>query len=268
MNVHCVGCNSVYGNDYSVCRKAERGEYMLILTKNSALFRLNGSTVKVPPETLILYNDRCVREYSSDGGFFVCDWVCFDADNDSEFIDSLELNFNQPVKFSDFEFISSLLRNIATEYYSLSGRRIKMIDSLMKIMLVKVSECTDRTDRFEMAVDPHYSALAELREKIYRNPQMKWNVDAMANDVNMSRSYFQHVYREMFGVSCISDVISGKIEKAKEILSETSCTVSQVSSMCGYDNEEHFMRQFKKIVGVTPTKYRKNNKLLFVRPRV
>ena len=52
-------------------------------------------------------------------------------------------------------------------------------------------------------------------------------------------------------------MISGKIEKAKEILSETGCTVSQVAAMCGYDNEEHFMRQFKKVVGITPTKYRK-----------
>ena len=56
----------------------------------------------------------------------------------------------------------------------------------------------------------------------------------------------------------MTDVINGKIEKAKEILSETGCTVSQVAAMCGYDNEEHFMRQFKKIVGVTPTGYRKN----------
>lgn len=79
----------------------------------------------------------------------------------------------------------------------------------------------------------------------------------MASEVNMSRSYFQHIYRETFGVSCITDVISGKIEKAKELLSETTFTVSQVSLMCGYDNEEHFMRQFKKMVGVTPTKYRK-----------
>ena len=52
--------------------------------------------------------------------------------------------------------------------------------------------------------------------------------------------YFQHIYREVFGVSCISDVISGKIEKAKEILSETDCTVSQVAAMCGYDNEGTF----------------------------
>lgn len=132
-----------------------------------------------------------------------------------------------------------------------------MLDALMRTLLAKVGETTDRRGELRQTSDPHYSSLIELREKIYRNPQLKWNVDTMAADVNMSRSYFQHIYREVFGVSCISDVISGKIEKAKEILSETDCTVSQVAAMCGYDNEEHFMRQFKKIVGETPTKYRK-----------
>ena len=59
-------------------------------------------------------------------------------------------------------------------------------------------------------------------------------------------------------VSAQGDTTDDLIEKAKEILSETGCTVSQVAAMCGYENDEHFMRQFKKIVGVTPTVYRKN----------
>lgn len=257
MNIRCIGFNSVYGSDYSVYREPEKNVFMLILVKSSVVFRVNGMDFYVPPYTFMLYNDNCVQEYRADGGFFICDWICFDKDGDSEFFDAFELPFNCPVKFSDSEFISSLIRNIASEYYSLSSRRSKMIDTLMKTLLLKISDVSGRRDSSQQTVDPHYTALIELREKVYRNPQMKWNVDAMAADVNMSRSYFQHIYREMFGVSCISDVISGKIEKAKEILSETSCTISQVSAMCGYDNEEHFMRQFKKIVGVTPTKYRR-----------
>jgi AraC family transcriptional regulator of arabinose operon len=140
----------------------------------------------------------------------------------------------------------------------MNARRVKMLDSLLRTLLMKLSDTGMRRDMSQSALDPHYSALIELRAKIYRNPQLKWNVDTMAADVNMSRSYFQHIYRVFFGVSCIADVINGKIEKAKEILSETSCTVSQVAAMCGYENEEHFMRQFKKTVGVTPTRFRKN----------
>lgn len=250
---------AVYDCDYSVRREPEKGVYLLMLTRSRGVFRTEGMNMKMPAGTLIIYDGSCVQEYGADEGAFVCDWVSFDGEGDSEFIESLGLQFNRPIRFADEEFITVMLRNIAGEFYSLAARRVKLLDSLMRTLLVKLSDSSARGEESSVqTAEPHYGALMELREKIYRNPQLKWNVDTMAADVNMSRSYFQHIYREVFGVSCISDVISGKIEKAKEILSETSCTVSQVAAMCGYDNEEHFMRQFKKVVGVTPTRYRKN----------
>lgn len=256
MNIRCIGCNSIYDSS-SVFRRAAAKEYMLMLMHSRCRFDINGLTMRTPAETLIILDGRYPVVYSADEGPLVCDWVCFDAEDEQEFMDSLDLMYNRPLNAVDTEFISQLIRNVATEFYSLESRRLKMLDSLMRILLVKVGETTVHREALPQTTEPHYGMLVELREKIYRNPQMKWNVDAMAAYVNMSRSYFQHLYRETFGISCIADVISGKIEKAKEILSETGCTVSQVAAMCGYDNEEHFMRQFKKVVGVTPTRYRK-----------
>lgn len=256
MNILSAGYNSIYNNEYSFRHEPEKNSFLLVLTKSRAVFHINGKSYSAQPFTLVLYDDNVTWEYSADGDFLICDWLCFEKKGDNEFFESVELPFNRPVRFADVDFISNIMRNVTSEYYSMGARRLKMTDSLMKTLLLKIGDTSGRHEETQQTVDPHYSALMELREKVYRNPQMKWNVDSMAAEVSMSRSYFQHIYREMFGVSCISDVISGKIEKAKEILSETSCTVSQVAAMCGYDNEEHFMRQFKKIVGVTPTKYR------------
>ncbi|MCR5601504.1 MAG: AraC family transcriptional regulator [Ruminococcus sp.] len=256
MNIRCIGCNSIYDRDYRLHCEAV-GEYMLILTKSRCCISVNGAVMKLSPDTVFLWSGKVVMELFADDTPIVCDWICFEADAEKEFLELADIEPDRPVCFADTAFISELMRNIAAEYYSLGSRRTKMLDSYMRILLVKISETGLRETMSSQAAEPHYGLLLELREKIYRNPQMKWNVDTMAAYVNMSRSYFQHLYRETFDVSCIADVISGKIEKAKEILSETGCTVSQVAAMCGYDNEEHFMRQFKKIVGVTPTKYRK-----------
>ncbi|MBQ8297960.1 MAG: helix-turn-helix transcriptional regulator [Ruminococcus sp.] len=259
MNVHCIGWNSVHGSGYSIRRNPSENGYMLILMKSSAFFNFDGTEERADKDTVVVYDTKMIQEYRADDSVFIYDWIMFDADDDGEFFDSLEIPVNMLIRYTDAEFISGIIRNIANEFYSVSAKRTKMIDSLMKTLLIKVSETNLLRGSVQQNVDPHYGDLVELREKIYRNPQMKWTVDTMAASVNMSRSYFQHIYRELFGVSCISDVISGKIEKAKELLSETSCTVSQVAAMCGYDNEEHFMRQFKKIVGVTPTAYRKKS---------
>ncbi|MCC8135421.1 MAG: AraC family transcriptional regulator [Ruminococcus sp.] len=257
MNVHCIGWNSFHDSSYKISRQPANDGYMLILLKSSGIFSINGSDEEADRDTVIVYDGSSEQSYRADGEMLIYDWIKFDADGDADFLESLEIPVNTLIRYTDADFLSGIIRSIANEFYSVSARRVKMIDSLLKTLLIKISEAQFTRENIQQNVDPHYNILVELREKIYRNPQLKWNVDVMAANVNMSRSYFQHVYRELFGVSCISDVISAKIEKAKEILSETSCTVSQIAAMCGYDNEEHFMRQFKKLVGVTPTAYRK-----------
>lgn len=259
MNVRCIGLNSVYDENCSIKRSLTEKSFMLILMKSSGIFMLNGVECHAEKDTVVIYDKGAVQEYGSDGGIFLCDWIIFDADDEADFLETLEIPLNTLIHCTDADFLSGIIRNIAVEFYSVSSRMTKMTESLMKTLMIKISECSPMRRGVQLNVEPYYSGLAELREKIYRNPQLKWNVDTMAADVNMSRSYFQHIYREVFGVSCIADVISGKIEKAKEMLSETSCTVSQVAAMCGYENEEHFMRQFKKLVGVTPTAYRRKN---------
>lgn len=253
MNIVSVGWNCIYNSGYRCNFRIENGSYLFLVARS----RICIDDRIMPKNTVIIYDSNFPVDYSAADDFLVCDWISFEAESDTDFLDASELDFNMPVQYSDSGFISELIRNITSEFYSTNGRRIKMLDFMMKTLIMKVSENYVRRENIQSAAEPYYNSLMELREKIYRNPQMKWNVDTMASYVNMSRSYFQHVYREIFGISCMTDVISGKIEKAKEILSETGCTVSQVAAMCGYDNEEHFMRQFKKIVGVTPTGYRK-----------
>lgn len=254
MNIRSVGWNCVYDSDYSFFQHGERGAFLYLLSRSEIC--IDGRIF--PENTLVIFDGSEDIVYSAVGERLVCDWICFDAEGDSELADIADIAYNVPVLHTDWQFISDLIRNITTEFYSTNSRRIKITDFMVKTLLIKAAENGLNREIMQSAVDPHYSSLIELRESVYRNPQMKWNVDTMAAVVNMSRSYFQHIYREIFGVSCMTDVINGKIEKAKEILSETGCTVSQVAAMCGYENDEHFMRQFKKIVGVTPTAYRKN----------
>ena len=256
MNIRCLGCNSVYASN-SVFRRAATGENMLMLTKSKCRFSVKGLVMKVPADTLIIFDGKYPVEYAAEGCPLVCDWICFDGEKEQEFLDSLEIKYNSPICQADTETISDLIRNIGDEFYSFDTRRVKTIDNLMHTLLEKAGDNAGEDEDTEKCSAPHYDTLAEIRRKIYRSPEMKWNVDTMAAYAKMSRSYFQHLYHDTFGVSCITDVINGKIEKAKKLLGETDSTVSSIASMCGYENEEHFMRQFKKTVGITPTAYRK-----------
>lgn len=254
MNIRSVGWDCVYDRDYSFFQKAQKGIFLILLARSEVKIGENS----LPADVLVIFDGTQDISYSAADNSLMCHWICFECESEAEMADFSDIPYNLPLLYRDVNFISELMENITTEFYSTHSRRMKIIDHMMKTLLYKSAERSFNSEIMDSAVDPHYNSLIELRERIYRNPRMKWNVDSMAAVVNMSRSYFQHIYREIFGVSCMTDVINGKIEKAKEILSETGCTISQVAAMCGYENDEHFMRQFKKIVGITPTAYRKN----------
>lgn len=75
--------------------------------------------------------------------------------------------------------------------------------------------------------------------------------------LHISESYFQVLYRRLFGVSFQKDLISMRIDYAKTLLETSDLSVSAVSEMCGYQTEVHFFRQFKSLTGTTPLRYRK-----------
>lgn len=99
-------------------------------------------------------------------------------------------------------------------------------------------------------------SMDELRQKIYRQPQKKWNIEEMAQMLLLSRAYFQRLYKKNFGVSVMADVIAARIALAKKYLASEQNSIAFVADACGYRSEIYFMQQFKKETGMTPAQYR------------
>jgi AraC-like DNA-binding protein len=98
--------------------------------------------------------------------------------------------------------------------------------------------------------------LYDLRSLIYQDPQTPWSVEKMCQKVCLSRSYFQHLYKNFFSISFSNDLINARINFAKKLLVSTMLNINEISEKCGYANVEHFIRQFKKKKGVSPKHFR------------
>ena len=49
-----------------------------------------------------------------------------------------------------------------------------------------------------------------------------------------------------------------EMDKAKELLQTTECSMKEICARTGYSDPNYFSRSFKKNVGVTPTEYKEN----------
>lgn len=55
----------------------------------------------------------------------------------------------------------------------------------------------------------------------------------------------------------MDDVIGFRLIKARDLLICTTQSISEIAEQCGYNNTEHFCRQFRKNLGLSPGNFRK-----------
>lgn len=116
----------------------------------------------------------------------------------------------------------------------------------------------DQTEASFRSSGNYMEKLYRLHREIWSEPQKELSVSDMADYVGISASHFQRIYKNEFGISCNKDIINARIEKAKWLLLHTELRVQEISNACGYNDNSHFMRQFREKVGMSALHYRNN----------
>ena len=78
--------------------------------------------------------------------------------------------------------------------------------------------------------------------------------------VFLSPSYFAKAFKDVTGKSPINFLIQVRLNRAKELLSETQQKVYEIAIGVGFSNQQRFNEIFKKYTGITPLQYRKQEK--------
>lgn len=82
------------------------------------------------------------------------------------------------------------------------------------------------------------------------------SLEAVAKHLNMSQYYFCHLFKQSMGISPYQYVLRQRIEKAKQLLKQRKLTITNVALECGFANQTHFTKHFRKLTGTTPRAYR------------
>lgn len=82
------------------------------------------------------------------------------------------------------------------------------------------------------------------------------SLEALARAVNLSPSRLHNVFKSETGLSPARYLKKLRLERAKELLEESFFSVKEIRVRVGIGDESHFVRDFKKAYGLTPTEYR------------
>lgn len=135
--------------------------------------------------------------------------------------------------------------------------KIKLIDLLFSIEAFRETMITE----FEEVLDEKSYYIQQITTYVQDNYNGKILLEDIANEVNLSKSYLVHLFKEKTGYTIMDYVMQYRLTQSLHLLKTyPDWTFKQLSSSCGFESEAHYSRFFKKHIGVSPNVYRKEMK--------
>jgi AraC-like DNA-binding protein len=99
--------------------------------------------------------------------------------------------------------------------------------------------------------------LRRVRDRIDREYAKPLNVEALAAGVHMSSGHLSRLFREAFGESPYSYLMTRRIERAMALLRRGDLNVTEVCFEVGCSSLGTFSTRFSELVGMSPSEYRR-----------
>ncbi|MBB6329927.1 AraC-like DNA-binding protein [Chryseobacterium sediminis] len=173
---------------------------------------------------------------------------------------------NEALHLSDQEktTITGLLNNIENELNTTIDEVSQdVIISYMDVLLNYSNRFYKRQFITRKAVNSDLLTKMDVVLENYFNQQETLNkglptVEFLASTLNLSPHYLSDMLRNLTGLNAQQHIHEKLIEKAKEYLTTTGFSVSEVAYALGFEHPQSFNKLFKKKTDKTPLSYRQS----------
>lgn len=105
-----------------------------------------------------------------------------------------------------------------------------------------------------------YRRLTPALEYVVANHRRRLTVGDLARRADLSASQLQREFRRLFGMTVGDYVLRLRLLMARRRLRATTDAVGRIATDCGFYDQAHFTRAFKKHTGQTPIEYRRDGR--------
>ena len=249
----------------------------IYILKGRAEVTCDGRAYTVSEGELIIFYPSSVHSiYSVDGSPVLFAGIKFDSakfQNISSYVPSvtailryartkdMQIHFNaeQAGTLHSREIFSDCIRETEQCLY---GRDIMLRSQIYRLILGIVRQWISLgldINSCPMSSTEIYG-IENIAEYIDRRLEENIRVADIAEKCHMSYSGFTAKFREQYGMNCKEYIERMRIFKAEEYLLFTDHSLMYISQQTGFSDCSHFIRCFKKHIGLTPKQFRLSKK--------
>lgn len=148
--------------------------------------------------------------------------------------------------------IENLLAKLENEYGSYQKNKEVLLEAYLTELLALVNRYSKREIKNVDTVD---KIVIEVAEYINNNYNQKLTLKEISRRFNISDAYLSRKFKSVIGTELNNYIQFIRVEKAKELLRQTSMSVTKVSEQCGFDDSNYFSVVFKRLEGCSPNNY-------------
>lgn len=164
------------------------------------------------------------------------------------------LNYNQ-YHFNNNEEIAYLINKVIRICSEKAREKDVLADLTLKELLVRIMQSQNLHALNTSSGSASQNPLNYVVEYIKSNLNEKINIDGLSDKACMSKATFYRLFKRELGISPNDFILSEKISRAKQLLSNPRTKVAAVGYELGFTDANYFIRAFKKLVGMTPGNY-------------
>lgn len=215
---------------------------------------VKGKVITTLPDTCIIYSTDTPQWFHSPG-ILQHDWMHMTGDVPGA-LAAAGLEPDTPYTAGNAKFITAITREIEFEVLTQPASYKALTDLKFQELLFKLARTREDHSASVSLKTATVSQLCLVRSQVFSTLERAWTVADMAALAYISPSRFHAVYRQLFGISPMDDLIRARIDTAKIRLTSGEESVRALADDLGYRNVTHFCRQFKQMTGLTPAQFR------------
>lgn len=135
------------------------------------------------------------------------------------------------------------------------GNEYMYMCHIIDCLLIQLLRCF-RSDGRKAGKSPVGTAILYLHSHYMED----LTLDEVAGITHLSRNYFSELFRESTGKTFKSYLIDLRMRAACRMLANSDMSVTDICFACGFESFSNFMRTFKSRFGVSPLKFRQDNR--------
>lgn len=182
-------------------------------------------------------------------------WVHFDGLQAHQLVQELDFDpeqvvvsvGQQPLLIGDFNRLLSLRQS--GYQHSVFNYAAALTRQILYLLALKI--------RSTNMINRHNFNLDAIKSIMLENIHGELHLDTLAASTQLSRYHFAAKYKKLTGISPIKHFIHLKMEHACYLIDSSNDSAKQVSAQLGYADPLYFSRLFKKVIGLSPSDYRK-----------